>query len=59
MKGCEGWGELPEREDTLQLSSLQILECLVFAGRIKLVLFVPKGWKLYRTKESDWVSHFC
>lgn len=52
-------GVLPEREDSLQLSSLQILRCLVFAGRIKLVLFVPKGWKLYRTKESDWVSHFC
>lgn len=49
-------GKLPEREDTLHLSSLQIPECLVLAGRIKLVLFAPKGWELYRTEERDGVS---
>lgn len=50
---------VPEREDSLHLSSLQIAGCLVFGGRIQLVLFAPKGWELCRTEESDGVSDFC
>lgn len=45
-----GVGDSPEREDSLQLSCLQIPEDLMFAGRIKLVLFVPEGWKSCRNK---------
>lgn len=36
---------------SLQESHLQVFEGLVFAGKTKLVLFVAKGWKPYRTKE--------